>query len=54
MPWHERWFYEDWLLDEVAEAAAEDGEGFNPNQPWVGGRLSPQVAAGLGANVREI
>lgn len=54
MPWHERWFYLDWLLDDAADAQAGSGGAFDANAPWSGGHLTPEVAAGLGAQVREI
>lgn len=54
MSWHERWFYVDWMLDERAEEEAESTDPFDPNKPWEGRALTPDVAVGLGFNVREI
>lgn len=52
MPWHEMWFYVDWILDNQAEAAEQ--QRFDPHAPWSGGHLTAEAAAGLGVQVREI
>lgn len=54
MPWHETWFYVDWMLDDMAEDAAAQGQPFDINSPWVGGHLTADIAGALGAEVREI
>lgn len=55
MPWHERWFYIDWIQDEVAEQneGLPGGEFADPRKPMTGDLATFDFAA-LGADHKVI
>lgn len=50
MPWHEFWFYLDWIGDDKADQANQP---FDPHEPS-SGLFDADTFGELGANVREV